>query len=80
MILMNIKNLIGDMARHRHRQKDNIRIYLKEIDVNINNWIDPTQDWDYQISFGTQEINVNINNWIDSTQDWGYQISLGGLP
>ena len=31
----------------KHRQEDNIRIYLKEIGINLRNWDDLAQDRDY---------------------------------
>ena len=34
-------------GRPRHKWEVNIRIDLKEIDVNMRDWIDMTQDRDY---------------------------------
>ena len=34
------------LRRFRHRWEDNIRMGLKEIGVNIKNWIDSVQDED----------------------------------
>ena len=38
------KRSLGDPRR---RWEDNVRIYLKELDVNIRNWVDLVQDRDY---------------------------------
>ena len=35
------------LGRPRRRWEDNIRMYLKEIDLNTKNWIDLAQDRDY---------------------------------
>ena len=35
------------IGRPRLRWEDNIRMDLKEIDVNMRNWIDSSQDRDY---------------------------------
>ena len=35
------------LGRPRHRWKDNIRMYLKEICVNARNWVDSVQDRHY---------------------------------
>ena len=35
------------LGRHKCRWKDNIRMDLKEIDINTRNWVDSAQDRDY---------------------------------
>ena len=35
------------LERPRPRLEDNIRMYLKEIDINTRNWIDSAQDRDH---------------------------------
>ena len=35
------------LGRPRHRWEDNIRVDVKEIDINTRNWVDSTQDRDY---------------------------------
>ena len=47
------KRLLG---RPRHRWKDNIRMDLKEIGINIRNWVDSAQDRDCWGAF----VNVKI--------------------
>ena len=38
------KRLLG---RPRHRREGNIRMDLKEIDINARNWVDSDEDRDY---------------------------------
>ena len=35
------------LQRPRHRWEDNIRMDLREIGINMRNWVDLTQDRDY---------------------------------
>ena len=35
------------LGRPRHRWEDNIRMDLKEIGINMKNWVDSAQDRDY---------------------------------
>ena len=35
------------LGRPRHRWEDNIRMDLKEIGINVGNWVDSVQDRDY---------------------------------
>ena len=35
------------LGRPRHKQDDNIRMDLKEIGINMRNWVDLAQDMDY---------------------------------
>ena len=38
------------LGRPRRRWVDNIRMGLKEIDINTRNWVDSTQDRDFVMS------------------------------
>ena len=38
---------IGKSTRPRCIWEDNLRMVLKEIGVNLRNWNDSAQDWDY---------------------------------
>ena len=49
----------------RHRQEDNIGMDLKEIGVNISNWIDSTQDRNYCRAL----VNVSLNLQVQQTMD-----------
>jgi hypothetical protein len=48
-----LKMLTGKPAGHRplgrlsHKWEDNIRMNLKEIGINMRNWVDMAQDRDY---------------------------------
>jgi hypothetical protein len=46
----------GSLGRPRRRWEDNIRMYLKEIGVNVRNWVDSVKDRDYRRSL----VNVYI--------------------
>ena len=35
------------LGRPRRRRKDNIRMNLEEIGINVGNWVDSVQDKDY---------------------------------
>ena len=35
------------MGRPRRRWEDNVRMYIKEIDINMRNWVDSASDRDY---------------------------------
>ena len=37
----------GPLGRPRRRWEDNIRMDLEEIGINVGNWVDLVQDWDY---------------------------------
>ena len=45
------------LERPRHRWDDNIRKDLKEIGINMRNWVDLAQDRDYWIVL----VNVALN-------------------
>ena len=40
------------LGRPRRRWEDNIRMDLKEIDINVGNWVDSTQDRVYCRAYG----------------------------
>ena len=48
------------LGRPMHRWEDNIRIDLKEIGINMKNWIDSSQDRDNWRVL----VNVALNLWV----------------
>jgi hypothetical protein len=44
----------------RHRCEDNIRMDLKEIVINMRNWVDSAQDRDYWRAL----VNWALNLWV----------------
>jgi hypothetical protein len=44
----------------RRRWEDNIRINLKEICVNMRNWVDLAQDIDYWKAFVNAALNLRL--------------------
>ena len=48
------------LGRPRHRWEDNIRMDLKEIDINWRNWVDSSQNRDY---WGVI-VNAALNLWV----------------
>jgi hypothetical protein len=48
------------LGRPRRRLKDNIRMDLKEIDVNTKNWVDSTQDRGYWRAFVNATLNLRL--------------------
>ena len=57
------------LGRNRTRWEDNIKIDLKEIDVNMRNWVDSTQNRDYWRTL----VNVTLNLWVS------YAMGLGSI-
>ena len=51
------KRPLGSSTR---RWKDNIRMHLKEIGVNMRNWVDSTQERDYWRALVNAALNVRI--------------------
>ena len=51
------KRLLG---RARHRWEDNIRMDLKEIDINTRNWVDSAQDRDYCRALVSAALNLRV--------------------
>ena len=45
----------------RHRLEDNIRMYLKEIGVNIRNWVVSAKDRDYWKAFANGTLNLQVS-------------------
>jgi len=50
----------GPLERPRHRWEDNIRIDLKEIDVNMRNRFDLIQDRDCWGAFVNAALNLRV--------------------
>ena len=48
------------LRRPRHRREDNIRMDLKEIDINTRNWVDTAQDRDYWRTLVNAALNLQI--------------------
>ena len=48
------------LERPRRRWEDSIRIDLKEIDINIRNWIDSSQDRDYWRALVNGALNLRV--------------------
>ena len=44
----------------RHRWEDNIRMYLKEMGVNMRNWIDAVQDREYWRALVNVALNLRV--------------------
>ena len=44
----------------RHRWDDNIRMGLKEININTRNWVDSTQDRDYWRTLVSAALNLRV--------------------
>ena len=51
------KTLLG---RPRHRMEDNIRMDLKEIVINMRNWVDSDHDRDYCRALVNAALNVRV--------------------
>ena len=48
------------LARPRRRWEDNIRIDLKEKDINTRSWVDLTQDGDYWRALVNVALNLRV--------------------
>ena len=48
------------LGRPRPRSEDNIRMDLKEIDINTRNCVNSTQDRDYWRAFVKAELNLQV--------------------
>ena len=44
----------------RHRWEDNIRMILKEIGINMRNWVDSAQNTDYWRAFVNAALNLRV--------------------
>ena len=47
-------------GRPRHRWEDNIRMGLKELDINTRNWVDSAQDRGYYRALVNAALNLRI--------------------
>ena len=48
------------LGRPRHRWENNIRVYLKEIGINMRNCVDSAQERDYWRTL----LNAALNLWV----------------
>ena len=48
------------LGRRRRRSEDNISMYLKEIGINMSNWIDSAQDTDYWTALVNAVLNLRV--------------------
>ena len=48
------------LGRPRRRWEDNIRMDLREIDINARNWVDSAQDRDYWRALVNVELNLQV--------------------
>ena len=48
------------LGRPRRRWKDNIRMDLEEIGINVGNWIDSIQDRDYWRALVNAALNLQV--------------------
>ena len=60
------KSLIGKptgkrpLGRLRRRWEDNIRMYIKKININMMNWVDSAQDTDYWRTLVNAALNLLV--------------------
>ena len=57
------------LGRLRRRLEDNIRMYLKEILINIRNWVDLVQDRDFWRALVNAALNLLIPQATSLDQD-----------
>ena len=48
------------LGRPRRRWEDNIRMDLKEIDINTGNWVDSAQDRDHWRALVNAPLNLRV--------------------
>jgi hypothetical protein len=48
------------LGRPRRRWEDNIRMNLKEISINMRNWVDSIQDRDYWRALLNGPLNLQV--------------------
>ena len=48
------------LGRPRHRWEDNIRMYFKEIVINMRNWVDLAQDRDYWRALVNVTLHIRV--------------------
>ena len=59
----------GPLGRPRRRWEDNIRMFVKEIDINTRNWVDSIQDKVYWRAL----VHAALNLWQGlSSNKWTY--------
>jgi hypothetical protein len=49
------------LGRPRHRWDDNIGMDLKEIGINMSNWVDSTQDRDYWRALVNESLKLQVS-------------------
>ena len=49
------------LGRLRHSWEENIRMDLKEIDINMRNWVDSAQDRDYWRALVNAALNIRVH-------------------
>ena len=49
------------LGRPRRKWEDNIRMYLEEIGINAENWVDSAQDTDYWRALVNAALNVRVS-------------------
>ena len=53
------------LGRPRCRWEGNIRMNLKEIDINAGNWVDSAQDRDYWIAHATAALHLRVPHVVE---------------
>ena len=59
------------LGRPRRKREDNIRMYLKEIGINMRNWVDSAQVMDYWRALVNEALNLRVPeaielvSWVD---------------
>jgi hypothetical protein len=48
------------LVRPRHKSEDNIRMDLKEIGINMRNWVDSVQERDYRRALVNADFNLRV--------------------
>ena len=59
-VLTGIPTGKGPLGRPRRRWEDNIRMNLKEICINMGNWVDSAQDRDYWRALVNATLNLQV--------------------
>ena len=59
--ILTVKKPTGPLRKPRRIRDGNIRIDLKEIGINIMNWIDSTQDRDYWRALVDVTLNLRFS-------------------
>ena len=53
----------GPLGRPRRRRKENIRMDLKEININTRNWVDSAKNRDYWMTVVNAALNLFLKQW-----------------